>query len=308
MKSAINWIYLILISLSVCQVHAHTRLDSTIQQSDTQLHATDLATRGIVGHKKSFLMANEYRSLFSKLQNPATLRTLSDKDLSAMFDAAHMAAFYTHEARYLEDMHIDLDALEHRKLASDFQYAEFYRTLVAQRQFAYAREFLSKHKSIHVVEPPLFKSRYSKNIGKRSILLVDPVKNKVTRENINIKKGIQIVVIDNPQCHFVQNSERDFMEDASLRKIFKDRTIWLSPQDGRLSIPALQKWNRDHPDEKIVMVYHEANWPEIDYWGTPAFYFFKDGRLTAEVIGWPKGGNRKALLQAAKKVGINLPE
>jgi hypothetical protein len=53
----------------------------------------------------------------------------------------------------------------------------------------------------------------------------------------------------------------------------------------------------------FVYTYRANEWPEIEYWGTPAFYFYKNGELRYKVIGWNKR-REKYIEQGLKEVGL----
>lgn len=54
----------------------------------------------------------------------------------------------------------------------------------------------------------------------------------------------------------------------------------------------------------MVFAYDLGEWPMIDDWATPIFYFLRDGRLVAKVIGWPRGGRVAGLETAIRDVGL----
>jgi hypothetical protein len=59
-----------------------------------------------------------------------------------------------------------------------------------------------------------------------------------------------------------------------------------------------QRWNHEHPAMQHTIAYRNDEWPMIDWWGTPTFYFIKDGAVIAKFVGWPKEGRRAELLTA----------
>ncbi|HTX59458.1 MAG TPA: hypothetical protein VMH02_07220, partial [Verrucomicrobiae bacterium] len=63
-------------------------------------------------------------------------------------------------------------------------------------------------------------------------------------------------------------------------------------------------WNRRHPREPMTFAYAESEWPAIDRWELPVFYFFRDGKLAAEVVGWPRGGRKPQILRALQQIGL----
>ena len=47
-----------------------------------------------------------------------------------------------------------------------------------------------------------------------------------------------------------------------------------------------------------------ADWPALDSWGTPTFYFFQRGALVSKVRGWPRAGRRAELLAGMHAIGL----
>jgi len=63
---------------------------------------------------------------------------------------------------------------------------------------------------------------------------------------------------------------------------------------------ALIRWNREHPLTAIASAYRENEWPLIDTWEMPTFYFLKAGVLQAKVVGW----QREQVMQEMRKLGL----
>jgi len=54
----------------------------------------------------------------------------------------------------------------------------------------------------------------------------------------------------------------------------------------------------------MVLAYDYHEWPMIDRWYTPVFYFLRNGRLVSEVIGWPRAGRKTEIVAALQNVGL----
>jgi hypothetical protein len=52
----------------------------------------------------------------------------------------------------------------------------------------------------------------------------------------------------------------------------------------------------------MTTAYRQTEWPGFDIWAIPTFYFLKDGKIEAKVVGWQ--GHRGAVLEAMKKIGL----
>ena len=73
------------------------------------------------------------------------------------------------------------------------------------------------------------------------------------------------------------------------------------------SVDLVGDWNAQHPELPMAFMYARSDWPMFHAWGTPTFYFFRDGKLDQTVEGWPEEGRRDALIEAATRVGLLEP-
>ena len=65
------------------------------------------------------------------------------------------------------------------------------------------------------------------------------------------------------------------------------------------------------PNIEFQIVYFETDWPEINYWGSPSFYFFENSKLVKKVVGWPRGQANQRKVDFKNgfiSIGINVWE
>jgi hypothetical protein len=146
-------------------------------------------------------------------------------------------------------------------------------------------------------------------IGIPSVLSIEPGKNEIKHRSIKLNDDFQIVVISHPLCHFSQNASKAIYADAELSGIFKNYSLWLAPQDGRIQLHAFQHWNQDHPYTPINIAYLQEEWPQFDSWDTPIFYLLKHGKVTKKIVGWPPSGeNLEALRKSLHEFVLRRPQ
>jgi len=71
------------------------------------------------------------------------------------------------------------------------------------------------------------------------------------------------------------------------------------PPMRQLHVDRVALWNKLHPTQVMALAYKTKNWPIIDDWSTPIFYFVRNGIVVDKVVGWPKDGRNTPLLRAA---------
>ena len=134
--------------------------------------------------------------------------------------------------------------------------------------------------------------------------VVHPTKYELLRRNVALRDPIKVVVVSHPLCHPSSRAMRDIQADPVLRELFRAHAKWLAPQAGRLNVKILQKWNQEHPGQETTLTFRREEWPMIETWSTPTFYFRENGVLKPKVEGWPKEGRRAELLAAFRQVGL----
>jgi hypothetical protein len=241
-------------------------------------------------------ISNAYEKIFKSKQMPAAIRSLSDRDVNALFKASSDISFYTATQENVHDMRLDLDELEARHIASDEQLQSYYLALYQSRQFDELSKFYSLHKD-RLPKPITFID--SKILPYRhSVLVINTSRDSVSRDVIRLRNGIFIVVVGLPSCQYTQHAVKDIDSNEDLRQLLESNTSWLAPADQTIDIELFQKWNQTHPRKAMVIAYRASDWPEINDWATPTFYVYRNGVVVAKVSGWPRQGRAEELKRA----------
>lgn len=244
-----------------------------------------------------------YERLFRAQLTDAKLKTLSSVDLGHLHLAAQIVGTYAIEERYARDMLAVLNELESRGDATKSHYKATYRMLVAVRDLAGARRLTAKYRSEELEVLPTVRAGPEAGKGP-AVWLLSEDPNEVVSARVDVETGRRIVVVSHPLCRFSSNASSAIAADDVLGPVFRSYATWIAPQSGKLDLPVLQQWNREHRDFDVGLVVRQTEWTFIDYWGTPTFYFLKDGAVVQKVIGWPQEGRREELLDAARKAGM----
>lgn len=113
-------------------------------------------------------------------------------------------------------------------------------------------------------------------------------------QHFRFPKGPAIVLVTRDGCGFSANFQRYLTEQPKLQQLFQQYSLQIASVGYQLSANA-----------EILDIYQTQQWPEIDYWGTPAFYFYQDGRLQGSLLGWPAKGRANELQQMLERIGLS---
>jgi hypothetical protein len=243
-----------------------------------------------------------YRALFSKHQTRTALANLAANDVTLLFRAASADFLYSISPMPLSDMELDLGELHRRGITSNEYDEKVFAALVESRLFEKARAFAKLHRLASVEAVPDVVDNVAHNGPTR--LLVSDGGKRLVRKSAVLKSGRLIVVISSPLCHFCQRAIRSIENDASLRPLVLDHALWIVPPDQSTPFATVATWNREHPHEQMAYAYRREEWPMVERWETPVFYFLKDGRIVSTVTGWPRTGRKAEIRRSLRLAGL----
>ena len=243
-----------------------------------------------------------YRALFSTNQTSAALGKLGSNDVVLLFRAAGADFLYSVSRVSLDDMQLDLAELHRRGIAREANDEKVYAALLESRLFDKARAFGRQHRLASVETVPDVEDHVVRK-GPTTLLVRDGGK-KLIRESVDLGKGRLVIVISSPLCHFSQRATRSIEGDAFLRPLIRDHSLWIVPPDQSTPFATVATWNRLHPHEQMAYVYRREEWPMVERWETPVFYFLKDGRVVSKVRGWPRAGRKAEIRRSLRLAGL----
>jgi hypothetical protein len=235
---------------------------------------------------------------FDALMEPElpSITRYSDEDLTECYTAVYRAAYYSFQARYVSEMQAVLTELDQREKSTGTDYARMSRMLVATRRFDEANRMIRKHHITTVEQVPAVTD--ISNGASPTRLVLDTTMHALSRQAVELDPNGEVVIVAHPKCHFSKNATVAIENDPDLASELLPHSIWISPQGSEFNWSDFVTWDHDHPAEQISPAFAQKEWPAIKWWSTPAFYFFRKGKLVTVIRGWPKGG-RKAQLTAA---------
>lgn len=295
------FLVLTIVSLLLPIVHAST---SSISRGFDALIDIE---RESAGRLSTLERAAAMAAAFDKVSRTAgAMETLSPEDLKILFRAADLTHNHTLREQDLAVMELALSELFNRELDTQRNRVDMYAAYISMRMFADAQRFADKHGIVVDRMTSSIISEVPEDFPGRTLLKIPSANNRLTRTPFVPESGNYIVVISHPLCHFTRDAVSAIERDSVLSDIFSKNSFWIAPVDRNVHFETLRAWNLKHSGAEFSIAYRREDWPQIDYWGTPTFYFFRDNRMVEKVTGWPSEGRREELIRAARSIGLDL--
>jgi hypothetical protein len=267
----------------------------------------DEAVGRLTTRERGIRVANAYDLHFSRYTEES-LSKLTTDELRVYLRATELVLVNSLRAKDLARMESAFNEIVRRDAATRLDLERMYKAYISMRRFDAAGALTQQHAVSFVGSDITHMSTVPLGFRGSTLLDVSPTEAKLTRVTFVPPSDPYIVIVSHPMCHFSQRAIAAIQKDSKLSSIFQHNAFWIAPVDGRLNFEVVQSWNTTHPEFRVSLAFNRDEWPEIDYWGTPTFYFFGKEGLAAKVVGWPKEGRRSELLSAARKAGIRLGE
>lgn len=242
-----------------------------------------------------------YRELFSEAARPLNLIAHDRASLKLLLRAAATTATYTQSTESATDIASIVLELERRNLATQKDVMLAFEALFAARMLqeskAWANAFVK-----HDLPRPVSSEVHSKQGPTEWKVL--PGSEELIRQDATVPARNYVLIVGHPGCHFSNNAYAALSSDETVATALQGRVKWLVPQERNYNIGLVRDWNLKHPDAKMTIAYKRSEWPIVDTWGTPAFYFIRDGRVVHKVVGWPKEGRIAEIRAGLAEIGI----
>lgn len=249
-----------------------------------------------------------YRTFLGAAAGAPDAGALSDQDLATTYKAAELASFYTLDPGHARDLAAVTAELSRRGKLQASQVDVAYQTLLAARLFDQANSWRDRYRlaqssaGMNVADP--LGSQYTGP----SLLAFGAAERALVRKPFPLK-GKQIIAVTHPLCHFSANALNAVFADEQLRERLRGTMTLLVPQRRESAMQPFHEWNARHSATPFNIAYRIGDWPAIETWNTPIFYFMHDGVVVDKVDGWPKDGSRMAELRAAlARIGPPVPQ
>lgn len=222
-------------------------------------------------------------ALYESRAARTSLPALGDAELRLLFRSAHLVAFRSHAAVHLRAMRTALDELRHRSLDWSGEGRDMVAMYVAARDFRAARALNAQLPAARRSLVPAFVDETGNGPSRLELHRADG-RWSLVRRHVDLS-GRHVVIVASPACAFSRQFFADVQKDPELRR-YVGRALVLLPQTSNLLLDEVADWNAANPDLAFSYAYRAAEWPALDGWTTPTFYFLQDGRLEAKLLGW----------------------
>lgn len=232
----------------------------------------------------------------------ASLEGANEDELSNLFKTYYNYLIASGQRTGVSELEAIFHTMEAMGWADERTIELMHRLYLTFRLFDDAEAFRESHAEFKLAAPPPISPSKPADSG-RIVLTPSEDGSVLVRQSIDLSSN-KVVIIGHPHCHFSRNAMADIADDPELADSLQSNAVWLAETFASLTDGAIVEWNRAHPAQKFRYVASESDWPEINYWGTPSFYFFKNGRLVKKVIGWPNDIDGRNERKAALKAGL----
>ena len=189
---------------------------------------------------------------------------------------------------------------------------KLYQAYIQTRQFTKAQELVNDYPQLNLSERVTVidatgkgsKPYRTNQDGVRSLFTLNQQGNQITRHKFEFPQGVHIVVVSSSICNPCKRLFTWLKSEPQLMKVMEEHTTWLVPPEGRLFVNEMLETQKTFAPIKLFYAHKQQEWPEISYWATPTFYFYQNGELIGQLVGWPQEGQKEKLVAILKALSL----
>lgn len=251
-------------------------------------------------------LIEDYRELFKAKQPCLTLlasnEALEKRDLEQLFD---LASRFVLEGGTEAGLHLALSAVEglETRFGKGDRYAGYYgMLLLSLRRFEEAERFRAEWPGADFPEIPVILRQSPPPSEARTLYSPVPNGAALREEHVDMSGYTGMIMVGHPRCHFSARAMTAIEEEPALAASLAEHGLFITDTWSRLGDEAVVAWNEEMPRFAYRHPADGFAWPEVSYWGTPSFYFVRDGAVVHKVVGWPRDADEER--RAALKEGL----
>lgn len=282
---------LLLLTLIFASVGNASNYDNALSQIEKISH----------DHERQNAFIYFYEHSFKPYLGKKNLKSIKKDELKEIIHVFETITFYIQDKNIITDYQTYFRLLEKNNWAVSKNYRNLYAAFIKNRMFAKANLFYENHPNQNLNKLP--KIIDDNSTDGRIVIYTTDGKNKniLTKKKLALPKDLSIIVLAHPFCHFCQRAAKHLSSNQPLSTFLKENSTWIAPIDGNVRSDILFDWHKTYPNFSISYIQYMADFPMLDYWGTPSFYFVKDGKVLDKLVGWPDIKRMHDLQELIKK-------
>jgi hypothetical protein len=229
------------------------------------------------------------------------LNGLSSKRLHVLFNLLWHTYYFSFEPELIEHLQNIVKIKRDMGEYIDNLLITIHEALIMDRDIVSAKHIENDNPRIS------FSPTMPINIGSnmnRSILKSNSLTNNLQRVPFDFPRGGYLVIIASPVCSASNRFMSWLNEQNELKSILKSNALFITPSDSSFYITEMKKLNKKVSPITINYSYKENEWPEIKLWETPTFYFYYNGKLKSQLVGWVEVSSSNKLLSELKSINL----
>ena len=215
-------------------------------------------------------------------------------------------AFYSESGAVVSDMERLFPEISNRRLATPERVESLYNDCMLTHRFNEATVLAKKYPQAQLSVPPPIHSSVHFAKAERVFSIANGT-GSMRIEKPSWKKGPRIIMLSSPSCHPSNRAIADMESDPSLKSLFESHALLIASPHAVKTLPEIVAWNKKHLSLRNHVAYSSADWPQFKRWGTPTFYFIKDGKILSSFSGWkdPVAVSKAALVRGMERIGLH---
>lgn len=254
-------------------------------------------------HDDGAAVSRAYRDYVEPLAARLAIPQASSTTLADMFDAAVLAHKYPPEPRYVKMAAIAGEEMMKRGILNEDRARTLQKLFIAAEDLNRARVLSSYYPAMALEAIPEVQGEGAK--GTLRVLVPSEDALRLQLRSLDTLHGRRILAVTDPLCGPSRRAVAALIHDPQLGRIFVAHARLVKAFGYSLNVSSVRDWNRAHPDLPYQYVLSRADFPGIDFAGTPHFYFLEDGVVKADVAGWPgSNGHRAEFELGLQSIGL----
>ncbi|WP_299270144.1 hypothetical protein [uncultured Psychrosphaera sp.] len=248
-----------------------------------------------------------YDSCFKGYIQTINLKKLNSKQLHKLFTTVKKVNFYIPNNDLINSLKIILHEKDQRGEHIENLLTNIYRSHIKLRQFQQAKDFATIYPNIEFSYLPkdIKTAQFTNEKTTFHLINKDESFSLIQRE-VMLKTKNYIVIISSPICspsnRFLSWLHKD--ENQAIKNALIPNTLFMSPPASSIFISEWTAVQKKYSDVNMQLSHKKSDWPDIQSWATPTMYFYKDGKLFNQLVGWPDEGRKEELKEAMQDIGL----